>query len=92
MKFQVEIPDNIFWKIAARAETFNQRVPDFTTDLLLTAAATRSPVDTDPVLRLWREGLTDKQIGARLDLTNATVAGRRRRHGSPANRKARTDG
>lgn len=88
MRFTVDVPDEVFWKIAARAEHYDQRVPDYTVDLLITAAAVDVPSETDPILRLWRGGFTDKQIAARLNLTNLTVAGRRRRFGLPANRKA----
>lgn len=90
MKFTVEVPDQVFWKIAARAETFDQKVPDYTTDLLISAAAVQIPPDTDPVFRLWRAGYTDAQIGRELNMTNRAVADRRRiRYKLPANRKPR---
>jgi len=91
MKFQVEISDDLFWKIAARAETFDQRVPEYAADLLIAAAHVRSPVDSDPVLRLWRGGLTDAQIARHLNLTNLAVSSRRRRFGLPANRRRKEE-
>jgi len=91
MKFQVDIPDDLFWKIAARAETFNQRVPEYAADLLIATAHVRSPVDSDPVLRLWRGGLTDAEIARHLNLVNRAVADRRRRYGLPANRRRREE-
>lgn len=93
MKFVVDIPDEVFWKIAARAEVFDQKVPDYTTDLLISAAAVPVPTETDPVFRLWRAGYTDKQIARELNMTNLAVATRRRRHYRlPANRRGVAEG
>lgn len=88
MRFTVEVPDEVFWAVATRAEPFDQRVPDFTADMLVAVAASRAPLDSDPVLRLWREGKTDAQIAAQLGLTNLAVSDRRRRMKLPANRRA----
>lgn len=87
MKFQVEIPDDQFWKLAAKAEQFGLKVPEYAADLCAVAALSRMPVDTDPVLQLWRGGYTDAQIGNQLALTVAQVKWRRGRFGLPANRK-----
>jgi hypothetical protein len=91
MKFQVDVPDHIFWKIAEKAELFEQRVPDFAADLLVVAAAMRDVPEADPVVRLWRAGLSDSQIAGRLGLVNATVSSRRRGFGLPANRRRWND-
>lgn len=87
MRFQVEVPDDVFWRLAARAELFDQKVPDMTADLLIAAAVARVPSETDPVLRLWRAGFSDAQIAAYLNVTNVSVSSRRRRYGLPANRR-----
>lgn len=91
MKVTLDIPDELFWAVAARAETFDQRVDEYAVDLLVTSVATANPVENDPLLRLWRAGYSDAEIGFRLNQTNATVAARRRRFGLPANRKRRGD-
>jgi DNA-directed RNA polymerase specialized sigma24 family protein len=87
MKFQVELPDDAFWRLAARAEQYDMKVPDYTAELALAAAAARLPRDRDPVVIAWREGLSDAEIGRRLNMTNSSVAGRRRRYGLPAHRR-----
>jgi hypothetical protein len=89
MKFQVDIPDDAFWKIAARAEQFDMKVPEYTAELVVAAAAARRMPDTDPLVAMWRTGATDRQIAERFNLTNSTVATRRRGYGLPANRRAR---
>lgn len=87
MKFPVEIPDEVFWQIAAKAEQLDMKVPDLAADLLRAAAIARTFTELDPVLKLWRQGLTDKEIARALNCTNAAVAGRRQRHRLPANRR-----
>jgi hypothetical protein len=84
----VEAPDEVFWRVAARAELQDQKVPDFVVDLMISVAAAKSPVENDPLLRLWREGLTDSEIARELDVTNQRVSDRRRRFGLPANRRS----
>jgi hypothetical protein len=89
MKFQVDIPDEAFWKISARAEQYEMKVPEYTAELVIAAAGHRSLPDTDPLVAMWRSGATDRQIAERFNLTNSAVATRRRRYGLPANRRAR---
>lgn len=91
MKVTIDVPDAVFWAAAAKAEVFGQRVDEYAVDLLVTAAASRSPVQHDPILRLWRDGLADAEIGALLNATNATVARRRQALGLPANRRRRSE-
>jgi hypothetical protein len=87
MKFQVEIPDEDFWKLAARAEEFDMRVPDYTAELAIAAASNKVPRDHDPLVISWRAGATDAEIARQLGATNLSVATRRRRYGLPANRR-----
>jgi len=87
MRFQVEVPDAVFWKVAGRAETYDQKVNEFAADLLIAAAAAPSHPDGDPVVRLWRAGLSDAQIAGRLNRTNQFVSTRRRAYKLPANRR-----
>ena len=87
MKFQVDIPDDIFWKAAARAETHDQKVGEFAADMLIAAAAMPTIPETDPIVRMWRAGLTDSQIASHLNRTNLSVSTRRRAYKLPANRK-----
>lgn len=89
MKFSVEIPDEAFWKIASRAEQFEMKVPEYAAELVVAAASAHRLPDTDPLVALWRTGATDRQIAERFNLTNSTVANRRRKYGLPANRKPR---
>ena len=89
MKFQVEIPDEAFWKVAARAEQFDMKVSDYAAELVVAAAGARLLPDTDPLVAMWRTGCTDRQIAERFNLTNSAVATRRRSYGLPANRRAR---
>jgi hypothetical protein len=51
------------------------------------AARAERVMDSDPVVRRWRLGLTDKEIAAELVLTNLQVATKRRSFGLPANRR-----
>jgi hypothetical protein len=91
MRVTFEIPDEHWWKIAARAEgLYGQRVDEYASDVLIAVAASRAPVETDPVVRLWREGLPDREVGNLLGLTVSQVKGRRVRYGLPANRKHRS--
>ena len=87
MKFQVDLPDAVFWKLAARAEEYDMKVPEYTAELALAASSASIPQDADPVVIAWRSGLTDAEIGRKLNLTNSSVASRRRRYGLPANRR-----
>lgn len=87
MKFQVEIPDEAFWKLALRAEEFDMRVPDYTAELAIAASANKVPRDQDPLVIAWRSGMTDAEIARQLGATNLSVATRRRRYGLPANRR-----
>jgi hypothetical protein len=89
MKFQVDIPDAAFWKLAAAAEQFDMKVHEYTAELVVAAAGKPSLPDTDPLVAMWRTGATDRQIAARFNLTNSAVATRRRGYGLPANRKPR---
>lgn len=92
MKFQVEVPDEVFWKIAPIAEQFDLKVPQYTADLLVAHSLRPMPKDVDPILRLWREGRTDRQIAEQLGMTNAAVSSRRQRMHLPANRHTRGAG
>lgn len=87
MKFQVDIPDDAFWKVAARAEQFDMKVPEYAAELVVSAAGSRNPPDSDPLVSIWRTGATDAEIGRRLNMTNNSVAERRRRYRLPANRR-----
>jgi hypothetical protein len=87
MKFQVEIPDDAFWKVAEIAERFEMKVPEYAAEAVITAAAGKTLHETDPVVAAWRVGDTDAEIARRLDMTNAAVATRRRSYGLPANRR-----
>ncbi len=89
MKFQVEIPDEAFWKVASRAEQYEMKVSDYAAELVVAAASAHHLPDTDPLVAMWRSGATDRQIAARFNLTNSAVATRRRKYGLPANRKPR---
>lgn len=87
MKFQVDVPDEVFWKLAARAEEFDMRVPDYTAELVTAASKTKTPMETDPVVVLWRLGMCDADIARELNRSNASVAERRRGYNLPANRR-----
>ena len=87
MKFQVEVPDDIFWKAAERAEVHDQRVPEFAADLLIAVIAAPVVPETDPLVRLWRAGMSDSEIGRALNRTNQSVSTRRRAYKLPANRR-----
>lgn len=89
MKFVVDIPEEAFWKVAARAEVFDMKVPEYAAELVVAAAGSRSIPDSDPLVRAWRLGETDRDIARRLNMTNLAVADRRRLYGLPANRKPR---
>jgi DNA-binding NarL/FixJ family response regulator len=89
MKFQVEIPDDAFWKVAARAETFDMKVPEYAAELVISAAGSRAIPESDPLVVLWRSGESDRAIARRLNMTNSSVATRRRHYGLPANRQPR---
>ncbi|TXK17391.1 hypothetical protein [Homoserinibacter sp. GY 40078] len=91
MRFQMDIPDEQFWKLAGKAEQFDMKVPEYVADLCAVAASTSVPFDSDPVLQLWRARYTDAQIAARLSMTNSAVSSRRRRYGLPANRRRARD-
>lgn len=90
MKFQVEIPDDAFWKIATVAEKFEMKVHEYAAEVVITAAAGRTLHETDPVVAAWRAGDTDAEIARRLDMTNAAVATRRRSFGLPANKNRKS--
>lgn len=92
MKFQVEVPDEVFWKIAPVAEMFDLKVPQYAADLLVAHSLHPIPRDTDPVIRLWRQGKSDRQIAAQLGMTNAAVSSRRQHLRLPANRQPRGQG
>lgn len=92
MKFQVAIPERTFWQLAERAELLDMRVPDYLADLAMAAAVGKVPTDTDPVVVLVRQGLTDREIARELGWTNLAVATRRRQYGMPANRRGRKEG
>jgi len=87
MKFQVEIPDEAFWKAAAKAEVFDMKVPEWTAELIINAANTGRLPQSDALVAHWASGATDAEIGRALDMTNAAVADRRRGYGLPANRR-----
>jgi len=87
VKYQVEIPDEAFWKLAARAEEFDMKVNDYTAELAIAASTAAVPQDHDPIVISWRAGMTDAEIARHLGLTNLSVATRRRRYGLPAHRR-----
>ena len=91
MRVVIEVPEDIFWKAAVRAEQYDQRVDQWASDLVIAAACVSVPFEADPVQRLWRDGFTDGQIGRRLHMTNQAVGARRRRLGLPANRRPRAE-
>lgn len=92
MKFQVEVPDEVFWKIAPIAEAHELKVPEYTADLLVAHSLRPMPQDIDPILRLWRMGRSDRQIASQLGMTNAAVSSRRQRMHLPANKHPRGQG
>ena len=87
MKFQVEIPDEMFWKAAERAEMHDQKVHEFTADILLAVVAAPIVPETDPLVRLWRAGMSDSEIARTLGRTNLSVSTRRRSYKLPPNRR-----
>jgi len=87
MKFQVEVPDEVFWRAAARAEMHDQKVSELAADLVIAASDTRAMPEYDPIIRLWRAGYTDAEVARMLNRTNLFVARRRQMYKLPANRK-----
>lgn len=90
MKFQVEIPDVVFWKVAGMAEQHDMTVPNYLAELAFAASKARSPLVNDPIIMRWRAGLSDREIAAELNITNSQVSTRRRLYGFPANRSRRS--
>lgn len=87
IRVPVDIPELTFWRLAAVAEQYDMKVPDYLAEIALAASRRQDPLVVDPVIVWWRLGLTDKQIAGELGLTNAAVGDRRRRGGFAANRR-----
>lgn len=87
VKVTFQIPDAVFWGIAAVAEQQDMKVHEYLVEIAASVNSRRLTVDTDPVAVRWRQGQTDKQIAAALGMTNQAVSMRRRGHGYPANKK-----
>jgi hypothetical protein len=89
----VDLDAHTFWKLAAIAEVHEMKVAEYLAEIAVVASRAKTPMDSDPILWRWRDGLTDKQIASELGLTNARVSSYRRGFGLPANRvlKHRSD-
>ena len=85
MKVTVTLPARLFNKLADLGEVYDMRVDELLIELSAQALAKRAPDLSHPVVARWREGMSDAQIAADLNMTNAAVADSRRRHGLPAN-------
>lgn len=81
----MNLPDALFNKLADLGELYDMRVDELMLELSAQALARRAPDLSHPVVSRWRQGMTDKQIAADLDWTNAAVSDARRRRGLPAN-------
>jgi hypothetical protein len=85
----VKLPTRIYWRIAARAEKSGRTVGEEIIAALAMQVEHDGDPDDDPFARLWRQGLADREIAARLGWTNQQAADTRRRRMLPANRKPR---
>ena len=86
MRTPVDLDELTFWKLAAIAELHDMKVADYLAEIAVVASRAKTPMDSDPILWRWRDGLTDKRIAAELGLTNAAVSRHRRSFGLPANK------
>ena len=84
MKITVDIPDNEWALLVARAEAHDLKVRDLIRAAIDDVMPHRLPL-RDHVLLLVKAGMSDKAVGMRLNLTNAQVARIRKTAGVPAN-------
>lgn len=91
----VSIPAPLWWSVATMAEALGESTEQFIHRTL--TAAVRPETDgtatvplPDAVHGRWACGDSDREIGARLSITNEKVARIRQSLGLPANRKRRT--
>ena len=87
------ISDPLWFRLATIAEERNRTIAAIFEEACTAYVAMHNPIAEDrqdQVLRLWREGCTDRVIAARLGWTNHAVAARRRRLGLPPHRQPRT--
>lgn len=91
MIVEVNVPPKVLWALTDEAERMGVTVGE----LLLAAATTEQPMGPltetthDRVIRLWRQGLCDADIAARLHMTNQAVSKVRQGMKLPANRRLR---
>jgi len=85
VRVELNLPDKAFWRLAAEAEHYGMSTAELIADLTLVWIRRIPEGGADPVVARWRKGWTDKQIAADLDMTNSSVAFRRRKYGLPAN-------
>ncbi len=83
----VDLPGDVFNRLADISEQLEMRVSDYLIEVSV-VAANRRDMDRDPIVGMWRERLTDKQIAARLNVTNRVVSERRRSYGLPPNKRS----
>ena len=88
--FQVGVDNDDFLPLSQLAEARGfDRVSELVADVLHRLSEVARDFDVVDVLFLVSIGLTDKQIAARLGVTNRYVAARRQAAGIPANRRTR---
>lgn len=84
----VDIPRRELFRLEDAAEQRGMTLPEFLLNAGRAVAGIGEP-GPDSIETLTRLGMTDRDIARRLGLTNAAVAGRRRRLGIPANHQTR---
>lgn len=89
VRIPIDLDSQVFWKLAELAELRDMKVNEYMVELAEVASRRKLHVDSDPVVRLWRQGKTDRQICADLGMTRAAVGDRRRSFGLPANHPPR---
>ncbi|TQL46689.1 hypothetical protein FB562_2213 [Homoserinimonas aerilata] len=93
----VTLPVTVWGRLASIADKQGVRVADVlahavaaevTAPTFAPGGKTKTPNLDDPVVRHWKDGLTDREICAVLGMTRAAVGDKRRSFGLPANKKA----
>lgn len=89
MKVTIDIPDPVWFRIAAGAEAHGLTVEDVMAHAVRQVMPKRRP-DGEDVLRLVRAGITDEQIAEALGARKADIARIRRDAGLARPKRPRT--
>lgn len=83
----IEVPASVLFKLEDMAERRNLTLSQFLVQAgMAVAGLAQAGSERDSIYALHEAGMTDKQIGQRLGMTNAAVARRRKTLGLAANR------